>query len=222
MEEIAGASAAAYRKMVYANPSFYGYFRQATPIDVIERMKIGSRPASRRGGQGVQDLRAIPWVFAWSQNRAVLPGWFGFAEGLEAALGSHGETLLTEMFSDWLFMRALLEDIEMVLAKADMSIADQYASLADTSLQPVHHRIRDSFERTVELVLRFKGATALLEQDPVLQRAIRLRNPYVDPMSLLQVDLLRRWRAGGREDDRLFNNLLLTVNGIAHGLQNTG
>jgi len=222
MEELAEASATAYRALVFGDSSFYRYFRQVTPIDVIERMKIGSRPASRRSGQGVRDLRAIPWVFAWSQNRAVLPGWLGLAEGLEAALRSHGETLLREMFSDWLFMKALLEDVEMVLAKADMSIADQYASLADAPLLPLHGRIRGSFERTVELVLRLKGATSLLDHDRVLQRAIRLRNPYVDPMSLLQVDLLRRWRAGGRQDDRLLDNLLLTVNGVAQGLQNTG
>jgi phosphoenolpyruvate carboxylase len=222
MQEIAETSAAAYRKLVYGDPSFYEYFRQVTPIDVIERMKIGSRPASRRSGQGVRDLRAIPWVFAWSQNRAVLPGWLGLAEGLHAAMKSHGETLLREMFSDWLFIRALLEDIEMVLAKADMSIADQYASLAEASLRPFQDQIRGSFERTVELVLHLKQATTLLDHDRVLQRAIRLRNPYLDPMSLLQVDLLRRWRAGGRKDGALFDNLLLTVNGVAQGLQNTG
>ena len=222
MDQIARISAATYRRLVHEDPAFYGFFRSATPIDVIERMNIGSRPPSRRGGQGVRDLRAIPWVFAWSQNRSVLPGWYGFAEGLEAALESHGETLLKEMFSDWLFMKALLEDIEMVLAKADMSIADQYASLAADPLTEFHPVIRDSFERTVSLVLRLKGANSLLESDPVLQRAIRLRNPYVDPMSLLQVDLLKRWRAGDRQDEGLLNTLLLTVNGIAHGLQNTG
>jgi phosphoenolpyruvate carboxylase len=110
----------------------------------------------------------------------------------------------------------------MVLAKADMSIADQYASLAADPLTEFHPAIKDSFERTVSLVLRLKGANSLLESDPVLQRAIRLRNPYVDPMSLLQVDLLKRWRAGDRQDEGLLNTLLLTVNGIAHGLQNTG
>jgi len=222
MEDIADASTQAYRSLVYADPAFYDYFRQATPIDVIERMKIGSRPSSRRSGKGVRDLRAIPWVFAWSQNRAVLPGWFGLAEGLDAALRAHGESLLREMFADWLFMRALLEDVEMVLAKADMSISDQYAGLADPSLQPLHRRIRDSFDRTVEIVLRLKGATTLLDHDPVLQRAIRLRNPYLDPVSLLQIDLLRRWRKNGRTDDVLLETLLLTVNGVAQGLQNTG
>ncbi len=222
MDEVARTSAAAYRDLVYADPAFYGFFRQSTPIDVIERMKIGSRPASRRTGQGVQDLRAIPWVFAWSQNRAVLPGWYGFGAGLEAALRRHGPDLLREMFSDWLFMRALLEDVEMVLAKADMSIAERYASLADDGLRSFHELISARFDRTVELVLELKGNTNLLDDDPVLQRAVRLRNPYVDPMSLIQVDLLGRWRAGGSRDDDLLQRLLLTVNGIAHGLQNTG
>jgi phosphoenolpyruvate carboxylase len=222
MDLVARVSAQAYRELVYSTTGFYDFFRAATPIDVIERMNIGSRPASRRDGQGVRDLRAIPWVFAWSQNRCVLPGWYGFAEGLEAALAVHGETVLKEMFSDWLFMKALLEDIEMVLAKADMSIADQYASLAEQDLRFIHRRISDSFQSTVDLVLRLKDADSLLENDQVLQRAIRLRNPYVDPMSLLQVDLLRRWRATDRQDDELLEILLLTVNGIAHGLQNTG
>jgi phosphoenolpyruvate carboxylase len=222
MELVSTRSAAAYRGLVYEDPDFYGYFRQATPIDVIERMKIGSRPASRRSGQGVRDLRAIPWVFAWSQNRAVLPGWYGFGVGLEAALERYGEGLLREMFSDWLFMRALLEDVEMVLAKADMSVAARYAALADEPLRGFHDAIRSRFDRTVDLVLRLKGAGVLLDHDPVLQRAIRLRNPYVDPMSLIQVDLLRRWREAGSPDGELLDALLLTVNGIAHGLQNTG
>jgi phosphoenolpyruvate carboxylase len=222
MELIASRSAQAYRGLVYQDPDFYGYFRQATPIDVIERMKIGSRPASRRSGQGVRDLRAIPWVFAWSQNRAVLPGWYGFGVGIEAALDRFGEGLLKEMFSDWLFMRALLEDVEMVLAKADMSVAARYAELAEESLRGFHDDIRSRFETTVDLVLRLKGAGSLLEHDPVLQRALRLRNPYVDPMSLIQVDLLRRWRSAGSPDGELLDTLLLTVNGIAHGLQNTG
>ena len=222
MDLIARTSAKAYRDLVYSTPGFYDFFRAATPIDVIERMNIGSRPSSRRDGQGVRDLRAIPWVFAWSQNRCVLPGWYGLAEGLEAAIAAHGENLLKEMFSDWLFMKALLEDIEMVLAKADMSIADQYGSLAEPGLRPIHRRISDSFQGTVDLVLRLKDADSLLENDQVLQRAIRLRNPYVDPMSLLQVDLLRRWRATDRQDGELLDTLLLTVNGIAHGLQNTG
>jgi phosphoenolpyruvate carboxylase len=222
MEEIAEHSRQAYRALVHEDEGFYPYFRQATPIDVIERMNIGSRPASRRQMQGIRDLRAIPWVFAWTQTRAILPGWYGVGTGLEAAIDRHGEAPLKDMFGQWMFMRAMLDDLEMVLAKCDMQIARRYAELAADPLQRYHEIIHAEFRRTVEVVLRLKGAAELLENDPTLSRTIRLRNPYVDPMSLLQVDLLRRWREGGREDEGLFRALLLSINGIAHGLQNTG
>jgi phosphoenolpyruvate carboxylase len=222
MDGVAEHSRRAYRALVHEDADFYRYFRQATPIDVIERMNIGSRPASRRQMQGIRDLRAIPWVFAWTQVRAILPGWYGVGTGLEAMVARHGEADLRDMFRDWMFVRAVLEDLEMVLAKCDLNIARRYAELADEPLQRYHEVIAAEYQRTVEMVLRLKGTRELLEADPTLSRTIRLRNPYVDPMSLLQVDLLRRWREGGREDEDLFRALLLSVNGIAHGLQNTG
>ncbi len=222
MDDIAEDSRRTYRALVHEDPGFYPYFRQATPIDVIERMNIGSRPASRRQMQGIRDLRAIPWVFAWTQTRAILPGWYGVGTALEAAIARHGEAVLRDMFGDWLFMRAMLDDLEMVLAKCDMGIARRYAELADEPLQRYHEAIAAEYRRTVDLVLWLKSATELLEGDLTLARTIRLRNPYVDPMSLLQVDLLRRWREGERKDDALFRALLLSINGIAHGLQNTG
>ena len=222
MEEIAQDSRAAYRALVHEDEGFYPFFRQATPIDVIERMKIGSRPASRRKMQGIRDLRAIPWVFAWTQTRSILPGWYGVGTGLEAAIRRHGEAPLQDMFGQWMFMRAMLEDLEMVLAKCDMQIARRYAELAEEPLHRYQALVEEEYRRTVDIVLRLKGARELLEADPTLSRTIRLRNPYVDPMSLLQVDLLRRWREGGREDEALFTALLLSINGIAHGLQNTG
>lgn len=222
MALIARTSAAAYRALIHEDPEFYGFFRQATPIDVIEQMKIGSRPSSRRSGQGVADLRAIPWVFAWTQNRSVLPGWYGLGAGLEEATQRFGAALLSDMFGQWLFMGALLTDVEMVLAKADMNVAARYAGLVEPARRHYFDLIRAEFERTRDIVLRLKGGGALLDQEPVLQRAIRLRNPYVDPMSLIQVDLLGRWRAGGCRDQDLLEALMLTVNGIAHGLQNTG
>ena len=222
METIARTSASTYRALVHEDPEFYGFFRQATPIDVIEQMKIGSRPASRRSGQGVGDLRAIPWVFAWTQNRSILPGWYGLGAGLAEAAGKYGDALLQDMFSEWLFMRTLLTDVEMVLAKADMEVAARYAELADPSLARYSTLIQEEFQRTTEIVLRLRGGGTLLDREPVLQRAVRLRNPYVDPMSLIQVGLLKRWRAGGCQDRDLLEALLLTVNGIAHGLQNTG
>jgi phosphoenolpyruvate carboxylase len=222
MDEIAATSHAAYRALAYDDPRFVEYFRLSTPIDVIERMPMGSRPPSRRAGSGIEQLRAIPWVFAWTQNRSVLPGWFGLGTALEHAVAGHGEDAVAEMLRRWPFLKALVDDVEMVLAKADFGIAARYARLAGT-LEPVFFPvIAAEFDRTVALVLRLKGTTALLDEDPVVQRAIRLRNPYVDPMSLLQVDLLARWRAAGRADDELFGALLATVRGIAQGLQNTG
>jgi phosphoenolpyruvate carboxylase len=222
MDEIASTSHAVYRAMVYDEPRFVEYFRLSTPIDVIERMPMGSRPPSRRSGSGIEQLRAIPWVFAWTQNRSVLPGWFGLGTALERAVARHGEDVVAEMLRHWPFLKALVDDVEMVLAKADIGIAARYARLAGPLEPVVFPVIKAEFDRTVGLVLRLKGTTALLDEDPVVQRAIRLRNPYVDPMSLLQVDLLARWRAAGRADDELFAALLATVRGIAQGLQNTG
>jgi phosphoenolpyruvate carboxylase len=222
MRQLAEASRDAYRALVYDTPGFADYFREATPIDVIERMQIASRPPARRSHAGIEDLRAIPWVFAWTQSRHLLPGWYGLGRGLEVALEGHGESVLREMARDWPFLRAVLDDTEMVLAKADMAIAAHYAHLAPKNTREFFPRIRAEFDRTVDLVLRLKGSSALLDDDPVLQRSIRLRNPYVDPMSLLQVDLLARWRASGRADPELFRALLASVNGIVNGLQNTG
>ncbi|MEM7356082.1 MAG: phosphoenolpyruvate carboxylase, partial [Acidobacteriota bacterium] len=222
MDEIAGHSRQTYRGLVYDDPGFYDYFRQATPIDVIERMLIGSRPASRRARAGIDGLRAIPWVFAWTQSRHILPGWYGLGSGLEQAVARHGRDAVAEMVREWPYLRALLEDVEMVLAKADMPIAARYAGLAAEAGAPIFDRIRAEFDRTARWVLDLSGSETLLESDVTLQRSIRLRNPYVDPMSLLQVDLLRRWRASERSDDALFHALLSTVHGIAQGLQNTG
>jgi len=212
----------AYRTLVYDNPQFVPYFRGATPIDVIERLAIGSRPASRRAGQGVEDLRAIPWVFSWTQCRAMLPGWFGLGSGLLAAASEVGWGTLAEAARSWPFLRALLNDVEMVLAKADLGIAAQYRELAPPESRYVYAQIETEYERTVEAVLALSGSAALLDRDPTLQRSIRLRNPYVDPMSMLQVDLLRRWREGARADPALERALFATVHGIARGLQNTG
>jgi phosphoenolpyruvate carboxylase len=222
MAELAASSQAAYRALVYQDPRFVEYFRLATPIDVIENMPIGSRPPVRRAGAGIEQLRAIPWVFAWTQSRHMLPGWYGLGTALEHAVRRHGEAALGDMLRNWPFFKALVDDVEMVLATADIGIAARYAGLAGP-LEPVFFpTIRAEFERTVSWVLRLKGTAALLDEDVALQRSIRLRNPYVDPMSLLQVELLARWRATGRPDDDLFGALLATVRGIAQGLQNTG
>ena len=211
-----------YRSLVYEDARFHGYFRTGTPIDVIERMAIGSRPAKRRAGAGVRDLRAIPWVFSWTQCRAMMTGWYGLGSGLEAARQAHGLELLKEAAAGWRFLDALLSDVEMVLAKADLEIASLYRPLAPPESRPVFDLIRAEYERTVACVLDLRGGTDLLDSDPTLQRSIRLRNPYVDPMNFLQVDLLARWRGEDSRPGRLLDALLSTVNGIARGLQNTG
>ncbi len=222
MQQIADASQAAFRALVYDDPDFHSYFRAATPIDVIERLHIGSRPASRRSGRGIEDLRAIPWVFAWMQSRHLLTGWYGVGAGLAVAEQVHGLETLRAMVHEWPFFANLLGDAEMVLAKADLGIAAHYAALAGAGGERIFATIRKAFDKTCELVCAIRSCDELLDHEPVLQRAVRLRNPYVDPMSLLQVDLLRRWRETDRRDAELEDALFVTVRGIARGMQNTG
>jgi phosphoenolpyruvate carboxylase len=222
MDTVAAESRSVFRGLVYDDPDFLPYFRQATPIDVIERLEIGSRPASRRSGGGIESLRAIPWVFSWMQNRHLLPGWYGVGRGLEAALAAHGEATLRDMAQEWPFFTNLLADVEMALAKSDMGIAGRYARLAGEVGARLFPGIRAEHERTAGLICRLLGTGEILEHEPVLQRSIRLRNPYVDPISVLQVDLLERWRAEDRSDADLEAALKVTVRGIARGMQNTG
>ena len=222
MAVLATESRRAFRALVYDSPDFVDYFRSATPIDVIERMKIGSRPAARHGKAGIEDLRAIPWVFSWTQSRQIISGWYGLGTGLAAAADAHGEALLARLAREWRFFDALLDDAEMVLAKTDMPIAARYAALAGPGLAHHFAAIREEYRLTVEWILRLRGHMQLLDGDPTLQRSIRLRNPYVDPMSLIQVELLQRWRKQGRAEGELLDALFATVNGIAQGLQNTG
>ncbi|WP_413624359.1 phosphoenolpyruvate carboxylase [Luteibacter sp. Lutesp34] len=221
MARLSDASRKAYRAFV-DKEGFVDYFRGATPIDVIERMTLGSRPARRRSMKGVEDLRAIPWVFSWTQCRAVLTGWYGLGSALDSIAKECGDEALVRMARDWPFFATMLDDVEMVLAKADIDIAEAFSKLAG----PLHDRffpmLRDEFERTVRWVSKLKGGKELLAGDPRLATSIRLRNPYVDPMSLLQVDLLRRWRATGGKDDTLLKALVACVNGVSQGLQNTG
>jgi phosphoenolpyruvate carboxylase len=221
MHALATASREAYRAFVGA-PDFVAYFRSATPVDVIERMTMSSRPASRRSMRGVEDLRAIPWVFAWTQMRSILPGWYGLGTALEGGIDANGEAVMTEMARDWPFLGTLLDDVEMVLAKADLCIAAAFSRLSDDLHERFFPLIEQEFRRTRDAILRLKGTDQLLANDPRLAQSIRLRNPYVDPMSMLQVDLLHRWRAGGSADDDLLRALVACVNGVARGLQNTG
>ena len=221
MSAMAASSREAYRAFV-DREGFVDYFRLATPIDVIERMTLGSRPSRRGTMKGVESLRAIPWVFAWTQCRAIITGWYGLGSALERAASDGGEAALIEMARDWAFFSTLLDDIEMVLAKCDLDIAERFSRLAGPLHDSFFPLIRDEYQRTVHWVLRLKRSERLLANDPRLAQSIRLRNPYVDPISLIQLDLLARWRATDGEDEALLKALVATVNGVAQGLQNTG
>ena len=215
---------AEYAELVHNDGEFPEYFRDATPIDVIERLRIGSRPSRRAGGtrDGIERLRAIPWVFAWSQNRAGLTAWYGVGSALHAGIEDYGLDAMREMARDWLFFGTLVEDVEMVLAKSDLAIFECYSRLAGVLHEPFFGRISAEFARTRNAVLAIRDADTLLANDRRLRTSIRLRNPYLDPISLLQVDLLARWRKSGRNDDVLLHALVATINGVAAGLQNTG
>ncbi|MDZ4731300.1 MAG: phosphoenolpyruvate carboxylase [Xanthomonadales bacterium] len=211
-----------YRGMVYEQAEFADFFRAFTPIDVIERLTIGSRPPSRRCGAGIANLRAIPWVFSWAQTRIGLPGVYGMGTALQNALTQFGNEHLRRLLQQWPFFRALIEDVEMVLAKSELRIGLRYASLVVDEHRFLYEKIEAEFLLAHAAVLELKQTQNLLDDQPTLQRNIRLRNPYVDPLHMLQVDLLRRWRDSGREDDRLLKALMATVNGISLGIQNTG
>jgi phosphoenolpyruvate carboxylase len=219
--ELAQTSRVHYRALVHEHADFATYFRAVTPIDVIERLRLGSRPSKRREG-GIDALRAIPWVFAWSQNRSGLTGWYGVGSALTQAIAAHGHDAITAMARDWPFFAAMLDDIEMLMAKSDLAIFERYSRLAGPLHDTFYADIAAEFERTADAILSLRGRSRLLQDDYRLRLSIRLRNPYVDPISLLQVELLRRWRDRNREDEALFAALVSTVNGIAAGIQNTG
>ncbi|HWS77162.1 MAG TPA: phosphoenolpyruvate carboxylase [Thermomonas sp.] len=219
--ELAQVSRAHYRALVHERADFPAYFRAATPIDVIEQLRIGSRPSRRRDG-GIANLRAIPWVFAWSQNRSGLTGWHGVGTALRHGIEVHGLDTMAGMARDWPFFAAMIDDVEMLMAKSDIDIFERYSRLSGDLHGAFFPGIAAEFERTREAILAIKRREELLADDYRLRLSIRLRNPYVDPISLLQVDLLQRWRASGREDEALLRALVATVNGIAAGIQNTG
>ncbi len=222
MDRVAQKSAEAYRAFV-GQKDFMQYFRQATPIDVIERMTLGSRPSRRLGEDAaLSNLRAIPWVFAWSQARAVIPGWYGVGSGLQAAIEAGHAGTLKEMARDWPFFSTFLDDIAMVLSKGDITIAEQFSQLSGPLHATFFPQIQRELELTAQQILVLTGQDELLQHDQRLALSIRLRNPYIDPISVLQVDLLRRWRASGGEDDDVLRALVACVNGVSQGVQNTG
>ncbi len=222
MASMAATARRTFRDMVYGDPAFVRYFRAATPIDVIERLNIGSRPASRRSGLGIENLRAIPWVFSWAQVRVGFPGVYGMGTALDEAVSKHGADTLRELMQRWSFFRGMINDVEMVLGKSTLEIGRRYADLAGDDAEPVFGAIEREFALATKHILALKGSKELLDDQYTLQRNVRLRNPYADPMHLMQIDLLRRWREGGREDEEMLFALKSTVNGIALAIQNTG
>jgi phosphoenolpyruvate carboxylase len=218
--QISAAAFAAYRGLVYETAGFKDFFRAATPIAEIADLKIGSRPASRTKSDRIEDLRAIPWVFSWAQARVMLPGWYGAGQALRS-FADRG--LLAEMVARWPFLQATLSNLEMVLAKSDIDIAARYAGLVpDEALRAhVFGAIRDGWLTTRDQLLELTGQSALLERQPALARSIQLRLPYIEPLNHLQIDLIRRHRAG-EADPRIREGIHLTINGIAAGLRNSG
>jgi phosphoenolpyruvate carboxylase len=228
MDELAATSYAAYRRAIADVPALRAYLESATPVEAMGRLNIASRPARRRSGGGIEDLRAIPWVFAWTQSRANVPGWFGIGTALESWAGDDEERWaeLRRLTAAHPILEATLANAEMVLAKTDLAIHEDYARLAAPEVRDaLLLAIRDEHERTVRALLRLRGATRLLDHDPDLREVLALRDPYLDPLHVIQVALLERLAGGGTvaADARLLEDaFLLATNGIAAGLRNTG
>ena len=217
---------AAYRRLVYETEGSTDYFFSATPIAEIAELNIGSRPASRKSNRRIEDLRAIPWGFSWGQSRVTLPGWFGFGSAIEDFVAGNRSArleLLRRMNAEWPFFRTILSNLDMVLAKADLAVAQRYAELVpDQQLaESIFAAIKTEWEKTVRALEAVTGETQRLADNPSLARSIAHRFAYIAPLNHLQVELLRRWRAG-LTDDAARRGILISINGIAAGLRNTG
>jgi phosphoenolpyruvate carboxylase len=226
MEELSSYACDAYRRLVYETEGFERYFWESTAIAEIAHLNIASRPASRTGSRRLADLRAIPWVFSWSQCRLMLPGWYGFGSAVTAWLAAHphnGMGRLQAMHRDWPFFQMILSNMEMVLAKADIATAARYAELVeDPQLrQTIFALLRAEWRRTIDALLKVTQQATLLERNPLLARSIRYRFPYLDPLNHIQIELLKRHRAGDA-DEQVIKGIHLTINGIAAGLRNSG
>ncbi|MDT8759846.1 phosphoenolpyruvate carboxylase [Sphingomonas psychrotolerans] len=220
MDELSATAFNVYRGLVYETEGFTTFFRQATPIAEIAGLKIGSRPASRKKSDAIEDLRAIPWVFSWAQARVMLPGWYGVGAALDAFAD---KGLLREMAAGWPLFASTLANMEMVLAKSDMDVAQHYAALVEDQglRETIFGRIRDGWKQTHDGLLQVTRQTRLLEKHPSLETSIRLRLPYIEPLNLLQVELLKRHRRG-EDDARIGEGILLSINAIATALRNSG
>ncbi len=224
--ELSQAAMHAYRELVWTDPGFADYFHAATPIREIAGLNIGSRPASRKPGSGLEELRAIPWGFSWGQCRVALPGWYGFGSAVQAFVaerGDEGAELLARMHGQWPFFQALLSNMDMVLSKTDLAVASHYAQLVPEPAlrRRVFRAIEQEWKLSVQALRDITGWSQFLQTNPTLARSIRARFPYIDPLNHLQVELLRRFR-DGQTDERTVRGIHLSINGIAAGLRNTG
>ncbi|MGH9397779.1 MAG: phosphoenolpyruvate carboxylase [Terriglobia bacterium] len=225
--ELAESSRAFYRNLVYETAEFPQYFFQATPIDLIEQLRLGSRPSRRFRSREIENLRAIPWVFAWTQSRHFLPSWYGVGFAFDEFVrlhAPHGLDRLRRMYRGWPFFSVLVDNAEISLAKTDLYIAGRYAALVKPASvrEKIFNRIQEEYERTVRRTLEIREGHHLLERQPVLAESIRLRNPYVDPLNFLQLRFLERWRTDGHASPELLHLLQITVGGIAFGMKSTG
>jgi phosphoenolpyruvate carboxylase len=226
MEFLSTEALRTYRSLVYETEGFETYFWESTVISEIAALNVGSRPASRKKTRAIEDLRAIPWVLSWAQCRLMLPGWYGFGTAVERFLQeapAERLALLRKMYKAWPFFTTLLSNMDMVLAKSDIAIASRYASLVrDEALRSgIFGRIASEHARTVALLKQITDQDALLDANPLMQRSLRNRLPYIDPLNHLQVELLRRYREGAN-DDSTRSGIHMTINGVAAGLRNSG
>jgi phosphoenolpyruvate carboxylase len=226
MEQLSSLAFSAYRGLVYETPGFADYFWASTVITEIATLNIGSRPASRKKTREIEDLRAIPWVFSWAQCRLMLPGWYGFGSAVEGWLAEHpdkGMPFLRELYREWPFFRSLLSNMDMVLAKSSIAIASRYAELVpDEALREnIFNRIRHEWQSSIDKLLDIMGHDRLLQDNPFLERSIRNRFPYLDPLNHVQVELLKEHRTHS-PDERVLRGIQLTINGISAGLRNSG
>jgi phosphoenolpyruvate carboxylase len=228
MDQLSSSAFDKYKNLI-GHPDFITYFQTATPIDQIDRLNIGSRPSHRRVTRTLDDLRAIPWVFAWTQSRANVPSWYGIGTAFSDWLGEDADgsrlAMLQTMNKEWPFFRTMLANVHLGMGRADMEIAGMYAKLADPKIgDAIFSDIKAEFELSREMLLKVTETNEILETEPWLQHSIKVRNPYVDPMNYIQVALLKELRANPNhaELEKLQRAIVLSINGIAAGLQNVG